>query len=392
MKAIPFAPLGAALLFALVASFSPQPVHAADGPAAGKGRLLVYIGSYSPAEQAGIHCFALNKKTGKLTKLSATKGVKNPSFVAIHPSGKYLYAVSEVDDAGGRRTGAVSAFAIDAKTGALTPINRQPSGGAGPCHLIVDKTGKAVLVANYGGGSVESIPIGRNGRLNQPASFIQHKGSSVNPARQKGPHAHSIYVGPNNRFALAADLGLDKVFIYRFNPATAKLKPNELPFAKVPPGGGPRHFAFHPSGKFGYANNEITSTVTAFRFNAKAGKLTPLQTISTLPEPVKGNSTAEIEVHPSGRFLYCSNRGHNSIAIFRIDQKTGRLTAIGHESTQGKTPRCFGIDPTGRFLLAANQSTNNVVVFRIDGRSGKLKATGFSVKVPRPVCVKFLQQ
>jgi 6-phosphogluconolactonase len=354
--------------------------------------MLVYVGSYSPAEQEGIHCLALNTKTGELTKLSATKGVKNPSFVAIHPGKRFLYAVSEVADTAGKPTGAVSAFAIDAKTGALKPLNWQTSGGGGPCHLVVDNSGKAVLVANYGGGSVESIPIGKGGRLNKPATFIQHKGASVNPARQKGPHAHSINVDPMNRFAVAADLGLDKVLIYRFDESTGKLTPNDPPFVKTPAGGGPRHFAFHPSGRFGYTNNEITSSVTAFRFDSKAGKLTPLQTISSLPEPVKGNSTAEIQVHPSGKFLYCSNRGHNSIAMFRIDQKTGKLTALGHESTQGKTPRNFGIDPTGKFLLASNQGTGNVVVFRIDGRSGKLKATGHSVKIPRPVCVKFLQQ
>jgi 6-phosphogluconolactonase len=391
MNSARFSSLCAALLFAAVVPVTPS-ASAADGPAAGKGRMLVYIGSYSPAEQEGIHCLELNMTTGKLTKLSGTRGVKNPSFLAIHPNKRYLYAVSEVDDTGGKPTGAVSAFAIDAKSGALKPLNWQSSGGGGPCHLTVDRRGRAVLVANYGGGSVESIPIGKGGRLNKPASFIQHKGSSVNPARQKGPHAHSINLDPSNRFAVAADLGLDKVLVYRFDSSTGKLKPNDPPFVKVNPGGGPRHFSFHPSGRFAYACNEIASTVTAFRFDAKAGRLTPLQTTSSLPEPHKGNSTAEVQVHPSGKFLYCSNRGHDSIAMFRIDQKTGRLTAIGHESTRGKTPRNFGIDPTGNFLLAANQSTNNVVVFRIDGRSGKLKATGISVKVPRPVCVKFLAQ
>jgi len=391
MNSLRFASLCAAALFAAVVSLTP-PANAADGPAAGKRRTLVYIGSYSPAEQEGIHCYELNSETGKLTKLSGTRGVKNPSFLAIHPNKRYLYAVSEVADTGGKPTGAVSAFAIDPKSGGLKPLNWQSSGGGGPCYLVVDRRGGAVLVANYGGGSVESIPIGKEGRLNKPASFIQHKGSSVNPARQKGPHAHSINVDPSNRFAVAADLGLDKVLIYRFDSSTGKLKPNDPAFAKVEPGGGPRHFAFHPTGRFGYTNNEITSSVTAFDFDAKAGKLTPLQTISTLPKPHKGNSTAEVQVHPSGKFLYCSNRGHDSIAMFRIDQKTGKLTAIGHESTQGRTPRNFGIDPAGKFLLAANQSTNNIVVFRIDGRSGKLKATGHSVKVPRPVCVKFLVQ
>jgi 6-phosphogluconolactonase len=390
MRRHPIACFAAVLTLAGIAA-SPVPTLQAAPPESEKNRVLVFIGSYSPAEQPGIHCLSLNRRTGKLTKLAATKGIKNPSFVAVHPSGNYLYAVSEVEEAGRKGTGAVSAFSIDRKSGELKPINRQPSGGGGPCHLVVDHKGKTVLVANYGGGSVESIPIGEQGRLKKPATLIQHKGGSVNPSRQQGPHAHSINVDATNRFAVAADLGLDQLLVYRFDSATGKLKPNDPPFVKTPAGGGPRHFAFHPSGKFAYTNNEITSSVTALRWDAKSGTLTPLQTISTLPKPHRGNSTAEIQVHPSGKYLYCSNRGHNSIAMFKIDQKTGKLTAIGHESTRGKTPRNFGIDPTGTFLLAANQSSNNVVVFRIDGRNGKLKATGDEVKIPRPVCVKFLQ-
>lgn len=389
-------------MFVILASWPLCPAMAGNTQAARNaapsGTMFVYVGTYTRGKSEGIYLLSLEMKTGKLTKLGVTKGIRNPSFLAIAPNRKFLYAVSEVDDSGGGRpqgspAGAVTAFAIDRKSGALKKLNWQTSGGAGPCHVSVDHAGKTVLVANYGGGSVESLPIEKDGRLGRPGTFIQHTGSSVNPARQKGPHAHSINVDPANRFAFAADLGLDKILIYKLNPDKATLTPNDPAFARVKPGSGPRHFAFHPGGKFAYVINEIASTVTAFAYDAGEGKLTNLQTISTLPKgfPGKRNSTAEVQVHPSGRFLYGSNRGHNSIAIFRINQKTGKLKPIGHESTQGKTPRNFGIDPTGRFLLAANQQTNNIVVFRIDAKTGRLKPTGHSLEVPIPVCVKFLQ-
>jgi 6-phosphogluconolactonase len=256
----------------------------------------------------------------------------------------------------------------------------------------VDKTGKTVLVANYGGGSVAALPIAADGRLGKATAAIQHKGSSVNQQRQSAPHAHSINIDSSNRFAVAADLGLDKLLIYRLDAAKGTLTPNDPPFASVAPGSGPRHFAFHPNGKFAYVINEMLCTVTAFSFDEKTGSLRELQTITTLPHEVRsGYSTAEIVAHPSGKFLYGSNRGHDSIALFAVDTETGKLTALGHEPTGGKTPRNFAIDPTGTFLLAENQESDTIVVFRIDQASGKLKPTGHVANVPTPVCVRFLE-
>jgi len=356
---------------------------------AAQKELLVYIGTYTKTEEQGIHWLKLEMATGKLTVAGKLAGQKNPSFLAIHPNKKFLYAVNEIGNYKGEKAGGVSAYAVDQKTGALTFINQQSSKGGAPCHLVVDATGRNVLVANYTGGSVVSLPISRKGRLRKASSFIQHEGSSVLKPRQASPHGHSINVSPGNKFAVAADLGLDKVLVYEFNAKGGKLTP--AGFTKVAPGAGPRHFAFHPNGKFAYVINEITLTVTAFAWDEGKGNLSELQTITTLPvERGKGMSTAEVQVHPSGRFLYGSNRGHNTIAVFSIDGKTGKLKAIQHQSTLGKTPRNFGIDPTGKFLIAANQSSGDVFTFHINQDTGELKPTSHSVKVSMPVCVKFL--
>lgn len=378
--------VAAAALTALVAATS---VHAADPPK----ELLAYFGTYTNGGKSkGIYCYKLDLATGKLTEVGVTEGIKNPSFVAISPSGKNLYAVSEVSE-GGKPTGALTAFSLDRKSGKLTALNHQSSEGAGPCHVSVDKTGKCALVANYGGGSVASYQIAEDGTLKPAASAIQHEGSSVDPGRQKEPHAHSINVSPDNRFAFAADLGLDKVLIYKLDPAKGTIVANEPAFGETPKGGGPRHFAFRPDGRFAYVCNEMKSSVTAFAYDAEKGALREIQTITTLPadqQELKGNSTAEIQVHPSGKFLYCSNRGHDSLAIFAIDEKTGQLTAAGHQKTIGKTPRNFGIDPTGKYVIACNQSTDNVAVFKVDQASGKLNQVGDLVAIPAPVCVKFV--
>ena len=351
--------------------------------------LLVYIGTYTKTEEQGIHWLKLEMATGKLTAVGKLAGQKNPSFLAIHPNKKFLYAVNEIGNYKGEEAGGVSAYSIDPKTGALTFLNQQSSKGGAPCHLVVDATCRNVLVANYTGGSVASLPISRKGRLRKASSFVQHEGSSVLKPRQASPHGHSINVSPGNKFAVAADLGLDKVLVYSFDAKGGKLTP--AGFTKVTPGAGPRHFAFHPNGKFAYVINEITLTVTAFGWDEAKGKLSELQTITTLPvERGKGMSTAEVQVHPSGKFLYGSNRGHNTIAVFSIDGKTGKLKAIQHQSTLGKTPRNFGIDPTGEFLIAANQSSGDVFTFHINQDTGELKPTSHSVKVPMPVCVKFL--
>lgn len=353
---------------------------------------LVYFGTYTSGKSKGIYVSRFDTASGKLSAPELAAETTNPSFVAIHPSHRFLYAVGELS---GKKGGAVSAFAIDPQSGKLTLLNQQSSVGVGPCFVAVDKAGKNALVANYGGGSVAALPIQSDGRLAEASSFIQHTGSSVNPKRQKGPHAHSINLDAANHFAFTPDLGLDKVLIYKFDSAKGTLTPNNPPFASVAPGSGPRHFAFHPSGRFAYVINEINCTMTAFSYDAKRGELKELQTLSTLPQGesvLPAYSTAEVRVHPSGKFLYGSNRGHDTIAVFAIDESTGKLVPIEHVPTQGKIPRNFGIDPTGGWLLAAHQSSDNVVVFRIDQKTGRLTPTGQSIEVGAAVCVKFMTQ
>lgn len=378
----------------LLGAFCHAPTEGAEKPAvAGASKpITVYVGTYTAGKSKGIYRLALNPATGELKALGATAGVKNPSFLAIHPSQRFLYAVCEVADFSKSGAGGISALAIDPKTGDLTLLNQQSSVGGGPCHLVVDKLGKNVLAANYGGGSVCVLPIAEDGRLAKATSFVQHKGSSADPQRQAAPHAHSINLDAANRFAFVADLGLDKVLVYRFDAKQGTLAPNDPPAASVKPASGPRHFAFHPDGRHAYVINEMNCTVTAFAYDADKGVLKEIQTIATLPRAVApGDSTAEVQVHPSGKFLYGSNRGHNSIAIFTIDPDTGKLTSAGNQSTEGKTPRNFGIDPSGTFLLAANQDSDTIVVFRIDPKTGKLTPTGHKIEVPMPVCVKFLK-
>ena len=344
-----------------------------------------YVGTYTtPHGSKGIYHYSLNTETGAVKDEGLVATLANPTFLAIRPDGKFLYSVAEV------RKGAIAAFAIEAD-GKLKPLNEQTSGGDGPAHVSVDSGGHNVLAANYGGGSIEVLPIKADGSLGEPTSFVQHTGSSVDPARQKEPHAHSIYADAKDHFVYVCDLGLDKVLIYKFDPAKGTLTPNEPAFATVPPGSGPRHLAFHPQG-YAYVINEMLSTVTAQKYDAERGAMEQIETISTLPAGVngKGNSTAEVFIHPNGKFLYGSNRGHNSIAVFSIDAATGKLTPIDDTSTQGKVPRSFAIDPSGKFLLAANQDTNNVVVFRIDQDTGKLTPAGQEFKLGGPVCVMFV--
>jgi len=354
-------------------------------------RLLVYVGTYTSKQSKGIYLFEMDGATGALTPRGVVAETTNPSFLALHPNGRFLYAVNEISNFEGTQSGAVSAFAIDTQTGRLTLLNQQSSRGSGPCHLVVDRAGKNILVANYGGGSVAALPLQENGRLGPATAFIQHEGKSVNPHRQEGPHAHAIHASPDNRFALAMDLGLDKILVYRLDAAKGTLAPNDPPAAPVAPGAGPRHFAFHPNGRFAYVINELNSTVTAFQYDARRGILKEIQTLPTLPEGLHvANWTAEVQVHPSGKFLYGSNRGHDSLVIYAIDPETGLLRYVGNQPTQGKTPRNFGIDPTGTYLLAANEQTDTIVVFRIDPQTGELKPTGHVVETPTPVCVRFL--
>ena len=356
------------------------------------GKYLVYVGTYTrPGKSEGIYAWRFDTKTGELTPLGLAVKTGNPSFFAIDPAGRHLYAVGEMGNFGGKPGGSVSAFEIDKASGKLKPMNAVTSGGPGPCFAAVDKTGKNVLVANYSGGSLEVIPIKSDGSLGEPSTFIQHSGKGPNPQRQEKAHAHSINLSPDNRFAIAADLGLDKVFVYRFDAAAGKLTPNDPPFAAVTPGSGPRHFSFAPDGRSAYLISELAQTVTGFQWDAKAGKLTEIGTVSTLPAGMKveGNSTAEVLVHPSGKFVYGSNRGHDSIAVFAV-AKDGKLTLIQNESTQGKVPRNFRIDPSGQWLFAVNQDSDSMVLFRIDAKTGKLTPAGKKVEVFGPVCVKFL--
>jgi len=370
-----------------------RPVSAkADRPAAAPPRTLrVYFGTYTRrGGSKGIYLSRLDLAEGTLTEPVLAGATQSPSFLALSPDGRFLYAAGGSVTIDGTRSGAITAFAVDLATGKLTLLNRVSARGNGPCHLVVDATGRHVLAANYSSGSVVSLPVGRDGRLGAATSVIQHKGSSVNPRRQTRPHAHSINLDAANRFAFAADLGADKLFVYRFDPATGALKPHDPPAVALAPGSGPRHFAFHPAGRFAYVINELLSTVTAMAYDPKAGTLATLHTVTTLPADFTGpNTTAEVQVHPSGRFVYGSNRGHDSLAIFAVDAKTGRLKPIGHQPTGGRTPRNFGVDPTGQYVLAANQNSNTVVVFGVDPASGRLKPTGSRIAVPSPVCVKF---
>ncbi len=384
--------LGVVLLILIggAASCTREEVKTMEEPGSG-GDLLVFFGTYTRTDSEGIYTYRMDPESGALERLSVVSGIENPSFLALHPSGRYLYAVSEIAEFEGRKTGTVSAYSVDRATGRLSFLNLQPSAGAVPCHLVVDQAGRNLLLATYTGGTVASFPIDSEGRLGPVTSVIQHEGSSVDPVRQTGPRAHSINLDPGNRFAVAADLGTDEVLVYRFDTATGVMEPNDPPAVSVVPGAGPRHFAFHPSGRFGYVINEMGSTVTAFGYDGEKGTLDPIQTITTIPEDFQGvTHTAEVRVHPSGRFLYGSNRGHDSIAVFSVDQETGQLTARGHESTRGKTPRNFEIDPTGTWLLAANQDSDSVVVFRIDPETGALEANGQTADVPMPVCIRMM--
>ena len=356
-------------------------------------RYRVFVGTYTGGDSIskGVYSCEFDAETGKLSDPVLAAELTNPSFLAIHPSGKYLYAVNEVSEGPGRGNGAVTALTINAD-GTLTKINHQASEGGAPCHCNVDATGTNLLIANYGGGNVAVYPISEDGSLKPVSCNIQHEGSSVDKSRQEAPHAHSINVSGDNKFAYAADLGLDKIMIYKLDAEAHTLSPANQPAALVTPGGGPRHFSIHPSGKFAYTNNEMTMVVTGFSRNPEDGSLKAIQEISTIPAGFDGRkSTAECVVHPSGKFLYVSNRGHETITAYTIDQETGLLTYVENEPTGGKEPRNFFIDPSGKWLLAENQNSDTVYVFSIDQQTGALKPTGDFVTVGRPVCIRMVK-
>jgi 6-phosphogluconolactonase len=361
--------------------------------AAAKSDYLLYVGTYTDKGSKGIYAYRFDANSGRLTPLGVVAETTNPSFLAIDPTNRYLYAVNEVPKYRDDNSGAVSAFAIDNKTGKLLFLNQVASQGADPCYISFDNTGKFALVANYTGGNVAVFPVQANGHIGDPSAFIQHVGHGVNKERQEGPHAHWIETTPDNRFAIASDLGLDELLVYRFSEKTGSLTPNDPPYAKLDPGVGPRHLAFHPNGKLAYVVNELQNTITTFSYDGQAGRLLKQNSVSTLPKDFSGsNTTAEIHVHPSGNFLFASNRGHDSIAAFSIDSQTGALTLVDYYPTQGKEPRNFEIDPTGNVLLVANQNSNNIVVFRIDQKNGRLTNTGSTVTVPSPVSLTLIPE
>jgi 6-phosphogluconolactonase len=336
--------------------------------------LSVYISRVKNPQQPGaIFLMKMDPATGALTQPEQVADAQRANFLAIHPGKKFLYSTNEIPNGDGKRVGGVSAFAIDETSGKLTHLNDQPSGGMGPCYVGVDHTGKAALIANYGNGVVSCLPIGSDGKLAPPSTVIQLEGSGPNPKRQDGPHSHSFWLSPDNRFALAVDLGIDKVLVYKFDPEKGTLDPNNPPFAQVAPGAGPRHLAWHPNGKFVYVITELANTIVFFEWNAKNGSLHEVQTVPTLPADYKETSyCAEVLVHPSGKFVYGTNRGHNSVAAFAVDAKSGALSSLGTTPCEGDFPRNMTLDPAGKFLLVSNERSGNLVVFRIDENTGGL--------------------
>ena len=352
---------------------------------------LVFIGTYTGGNtnSKGIYAFRFNEATGALTPLGLKAETRNPSFLASGASGKVLYAVNEVDDYKGAKAGSVTSFTVDAATGGLTPLGEQSTGGAAPCHVQCDWTGRFVAVANYSGGNFSVFPVGPGGALSASTALLGGTGLGPNTARQQGPHAHQVVFDPTNHYLLEADLGLDKILVYKFDQASGRVTPNDPASVDLAPGSGPRHLAFHPNGRFVFTISELASTMTSLAWDGANGALRVLGTQSTLPAGYTGNSsTAEVAVHPGGRFLYGSNRGHDSIVVYAI-APDGALTLVEHEPTRGKSPRNFTIDPSGRWLIAGNQLSGTLSVFSIDQQTGALSPTGPLAEVGAPVCVLF---
>jgi len=369
----------------LIISLLPLSPKSGNAGRAESDKYYLYVGAYTETEEEGIAIYLFDALSGDLTYLSTAKGIKNPSYLAIHPKRKLLLAVNEVSD-GQNKSGVVSSFSINPLDGSLRFINQESSLGAGPCYISIDHGGDYALVANYGGGTVALLPIEPTGKL-LPGNMDQHSGSGPNTSRQSAPHAHSIIFDKKYGYALSADLGIDKVITYSIAGNPSKLV-QQSEFA-LAPGAGPRHLDFHPNQKFAYIINELNSTITACSYDAKTGKLTEIESVSTLPTDFSGqNSCADIHISKDGRYLYGSNRGHDSIVVFKVDEVSGKLTFVSHHSVKGKTPRNFMIDSTGKFLLVANQDSNNIVVFKIDAETGKLISNGVEVQTPKPVCLK----
>jgi 6-phosphogluconolactonase len=386
------------VLLSLLSFSSSQAADSKSDSAPPKGATLVYVGTYTAGSKSkGIYYFWLRTQGNEVSQnitlvpLGVAAESANPSFLELDLKRRLLFCVNEIDEFQGKPAGAVSAFSIDPATGKLKLINQRSSMGAGPCHLMLDKAGKNLLVANYNSGSVAVLPVAADGTIGEATSVIQHQGKSVNADRQQGPHAHCVTLDPANKFAFVCDLGIDKVMVYHFDADKGVLTPNDPPFVALKPGAGPRHMAFRPDGKFAYVINELNSTITAFAYDSAKGALKEVQTISTLPGYYDGpNTAAEIEVRPDGKFVYASNRGNETVVLFEIDSEKGTLEWVEEQNTGGKKPRHFGIQPSFKHLAIANQDSDTVLVARIDPGNGRLKPSGVFAEVPAPACVKFL--
>ena len=349
---------------------------------------LAFVGTYTgKTGSKGIYAFDFDSSIGTLSPKGLAAETPSPSWVAIHPSGKFAYAANETG-----KDSTVTAFSLDSKTAKLTQLNQMSALGQDPCYLSFDKTGKYLFAANYSSGNVVVFPILPDGKLGEHTANVKDAGTlGPNKERQEAPHAHWIQVAPNNRFVFVSDLGLDAILVYRFDAAKGTLTPNDPPAGKLAPGSGPRHVAFSPSGKFVYVVSELSNTVTAFSFDSAKGTLHEFQIISTLPKDFSGrNDDAEITVHPNGKWLFASNRGHDTIAVYAVNPSDGSLTSAGEFATGGKEPRHFTIDPTGKFLLAENQNSNSIAVFRIDAATGALTKASQAEDIPSPVCLTFM--
>jgi 6-phosphogluconolactonase len=384
MSARRWALLSAAIASAAITVSAADPADADD--------TLVFFGTHAVGAGRGLSAAHFDSDTGVLSKPELVVEAAAPAFFVIHPDGRHLYACNSNDFARGFTGETISAFNIEPLTGHLTLINQQSSGGADPSYITLDTTSRYVLNANYKGGSIAVIKLNPDGSLGERTAAIQHEGSSIDPKRQTQPYAHSIRVDPTNRFALVADLGLDRLFVYRFDAQDGSLRPNDPPFAKVTPGAGPRHLAFDPKGRFVYLINEMASTIVTFAWDSKRGILTERQTVSTLPAGFEGtNHCAEILVHPNGKFVYGSNRGHDSLAVFAVDGRTGLLHLVEHVATQGRSPRNFALDPSNRWIVVTNHGSDNAVVFRVDGQTGRLTPHGQPIDVTYPFGIAFLK-
>ncbi len=357
-----------------------------SAPSAADDDLLVFVTAFGKGDAGAIHAFRVDVKQGTMKPVHRTTNVENPFFLALSPDRKFLYSI-HADDFGDKVNDEIAAFRLEGDTGRMKLINRQSALGTTACYLDVDATGRTLVVANYSSGSVASLPIRRDGSLGKAATFVQHKGSSVNPSRQTEPHAHCFVISPDNRYVLSADLGLDQVLSYRLDADDAELTTPRQPFVRTPAGAGPRHLTFHPNGRWVYVIHELSNAVSVLDYNKRSGVLIERQTLSTLPADFDGTShCADVKVTPDGRFVYGTNRGHDSIAIYRVG-KSGKLTTVAIVPSLGKGPQNLAITPDGRLLLCANMPSGNVAVFRIDSKSGGLKSVGEPIKIPSPSCI-----